>query len=62
MSTKELQERAIKALENVPEHLFPALVEMLEEINELPKDDSYLSRARRIIEEKRELFRRLAGS
>ena len=49
MSTKELQERAIKALENVPEHLFPALVEMLEEINELPKDDSYLSRARRII-------------
>ena len=61
MSTKELREKAQKAIENIPEKALIKLIEMLEELRVIPadqqSDDALIDR---IIEENRDVLSRLA--
>ena len=61
MSTKQLREKAQKAIENIPEKALIKLIEMLEELRVIPadqqSDDALIDR---IIEENRDVLSRLA--
>jgi len=61
MSTKELREKAQKAIENIPDKALVKLLELLEELRVVPvdkqSDDALIER---IISENRDVLSRLA--
>lgn len=61
MSSKELREKAQKAIENLPDKALVKLIDLLEELRIVPmdkqSDDAIIER---IIEENREVLSRLA--
>jgi len=61
MSTKELREKAIKAIENIPDKALVKLIDLLEELRVVPEDKlSDDALIERIIEENRDVLARLA--
>jgi len=61
MSTKELREKAQKAIEHIPDKALVKLIELLEELRIVPADQqSDDELIERIIEENRDVLSRLA--
>lgn len=61
MSTKELREKAQKAIENIPDKALVKLLELLEELRVVPADkQSDDALIERIISENRDVLSRLA--
>ncbi|MBX2973117.1 MAG: hypothetical protein KF797_08440 [Flavobacteriales bacterium] len=60
MSTKELREKAHKIVDSISDDKLPHFVSFMEEVRIALNKVDYLERTKQIIEEKRDLFRRLA--
>lgn len=60
MSTKELREKAHKAVDAIPEDKLQRFVSIMEEIKDMMKETEFDARVKRIIDENRGLLQRLA--
>ena len=60
MSTKELRDKAHKAVDAIPEDKLQRFVSIMEEIKDMMKESEFDARVKRIIDENRGLLQRLA--
>ena len=60
MSTKELREKAHKAVDAIPEDKLQRFVSIMEEVKDMMKETEFDARVKRIIDENRGLLQRLA--
>lgn len=62
MSTKELREKAHRTVDAIPDDKLQRFVSIIDEVKEMLSESEFDARVKRILDEKRGLFKRLANS